>query len=111
MGSVAVALARSAVVLGRGAHPMQVTARPDGSRWTPLAGEWVQTFTRPEFLRERWNYENGEHVAIFGPTQIAGKTRLMFDLLEATDTQGLVRPPVMLVAKPKDKTVTAGITR
>lgn len=90
---------------------MHVTGRPDGSRWTAFGGEWVQVFTRAEFLRERWNYNNGEHVSIFGPTQLAGKTRLMFDLLDATDTSGLARPPTMLVAKPRDKVVNAGIAR
>lgn len=90
---------------------MQIVARPDGSRWAPFGGEWVQVFTRAEFLRERWDYRHGEHVSIFGPTQIAGKTRLMFDLLDATDTSRLSRPPTMLVAKPRDPTVAAGIRR
>src|SRR5207244_3976842 len=85
--------------------------RPDGSRWTVFGGERVQVFTRAEFLRERWHYNPGEHVSLFGPTQLAGKTRLMFDLLEATDTSFCQVPPVMLVAKPKDKTVVAGIQR
>lgn len=90
---------------------MYVIARPDGSRWTPLAGEWVQVFTRGEFLRERWDYQPGEHVSIFGPTQLAGKTRLMFDLLDATDTSWCRLPPTMLVAKPRDRTVAAGVSR
>lgn len=90
---------------------MYVTQRPDGSRWTGFGGEWVQVFTRGEFLRERWAYAPGEHVSIFGPTQLAGKTRLMFDLLEATDTSFCRKPPTMLVAKPRDKTVAAGIER
>jgi len=85
--------------------------RPDGSRWTPLAGEWVQVFGREEFLRERWHYGRGEHVSIMGPTQIAGKTRLMFDLLGATDTSWCRVPPVVLVAKPRDKTVGPAIAK
>lgn len=68
-------------------------------------------FTRDEFLRERWDYSPGEHVSIFGPTQLAGKTRLMFDLLSATDTSFCKIPPTMLVAKPRDRTVVAGIQR
>lgn len=90
---------------------MYVTARPDGSRWTGLGGEWVQVFTRDEFLRERWHYQPGEHVSIIGPTQLAGKTKLLFDLLAATDTSWCAKPPTMLVAKPRDKTVAAGVAR
>jgi hypothetical protein len=90
---------------------VHVTTRPDGTRWTALGGQWVQVFTRSEFLHERWDYQNGEHVSIFGPTQIAGKTRLMFDLLAHTDTSGLRLPPTMLVAKPRDMTVVGGIQR
>jgi hypothetical protein len=90
---------------------MHVTMRPDGSRWTSFGGEWVQVFTRAEFLRERWDYGPGEHVSMFGPTQLAGKTRLMFDLLGSTDTSWCRVPPTMLVAKPQDKVVAAGIER
>lgn len=90
---------------------MYVTARPDGSRWTGLGGEWVQVFTRDEFLRERWDYQPGEHTSIIGPTQLAGKTRLLTDLLAHTDTSWCSKPPVMLVAKPRDRTVSAGIAR
>ena len=90
---------------------MPVTVRPDGTRWTHFGGTWVQVFGRREFLGERWDYRPGEHVSIFGPTQLAGKTRLMFDLLAATDTSFCRTPPVMLVAKPRDKTVSAGIER
>src|SRR6266487_6377678 len=42
---------------------------------------------------------------------LAGKTRLMFDLLSATDTSFCSSPPTMLVAKPRDQVVTAGIAR
>src|SRR5882672_5636356 len=90
---------------------MHIVARSDGTRWTSLGGTWVQVFTRKEFLTTRWNYLYGEHVSIFGPTQLAGKTKLLFDLLASTDMTGLKKPPVMLVAKPRDKTVAAGIAR
>lgn len=90
---------------------MHVTTRPDGSRWTAFGGTWVPVFGRQEFLQERWDYHPGEHVSIFGPTQLAGKTRLMFDLLENTDTSFTKTPPVMLVAKPRDRTVLDGIQR
>jgi len=90
---------------------VHITTRPDGSRWTSFGGEWVQVFTRAEFLRERWDYQRGEHVSIFGPTQIAGKTHLMVDLLANTDTSFCRLPPTMLVAKPQDPTVVNGIGR
>jgi hypothetical protein len=76
-----------------------------------LGGTWVQVFTRAEFLTTRWQYGDGEHVAVFGPTQISGKTRLLFDLLAHTDTTEMIYPPVVLVAKPADKTVQADLVR
>jgi hypothetical protein len=88
-----------------------VVARPDGTRVTPLGGEWVQVFTRHEFLTERWHYGAGEHTSLIGPTQLAGKTTLLCDLLGHTDTSWCARPPTMLVAKPRDKVVAAGIER
>ncbi len=90
---------------------MQVTARPDGTRWTAFGGEWVQVFGRQEFMRERWSYGPGEHLSIMGPTQSAGKTTLLWDLLAATDTSWCRIPPTMLIAKPRDKVVAAGISR
>jgi hypothetical protein len=90
---------------------VHVTTRPDGTRWSAFGGEWVQVFTRAEFLAERWDYQPGEHVSLFGPTQLAGKTRLLFDLLANTDTSWCSRPPMMLVAKPRDRVVAAGIAR
>lgn len=93
------------------AKPWRIVRRPDGSRWTVLGGQSVPVYRRSEFLSERWDYRQGEHVAIFGPTQLSGKTRLMFDLLETTDSSELSLPPTMLVAKPRDVTVQAGIAR
>lgn len=60
---------------------------------------------RQEFLDHYWRYSPGEHVAAFGPTQRAGKTFLMFQLLRAS-----LRPDVRTTAfcmKPADKTVAA----
>jgi len=91
--------------------PLRVEADVDGSRFVELGGTPVQVFNREEFLRERLDYKTGEHVSILGPTQIAGKTRLMFDLLGAIDTSEMSHPPVMLVAKPRDRTVAAGVAK
>jgi hypothetical protein len=76
-----------------------------------FGGTWIRVLGRAEFLERYWSYHPGEHVAVLGPTQISGKTRLIFDLLAATDTQDLVYPPVVLVAKPKDRTVDADLAR
>lgn len=57
---------------------------------------------RREFLDHYWNYRPGQHVIAFGPTQRAGKTQLLFQLLEAAN-----RPDLRTVAfcmKPKDTT-------
>lgn len=62
----------------------------------------VESFPRDEFLTERWNYRAGEHVTILGPTG-TGKTYLAYQLLKATATPKL--PGVVLVMKPRDKTV------
>lgn len=90
---------------------MNVKTLADGSRWTMLGGTWVQVFSRDQFLSTRWVYGDGDHVAVFGPTQISGKTRLVFDLLAHTDTSEMIYPPVVLVAKPADKTVAADLDR
>jgi hypothetical protein len=62
----------------------------------------VARFGRDEFLEERWNYRAGEHVTILGPTG-SGKTYLAYQLLQQTASPRL--PGVVLVMKPKDKTV------
>lgn len=90
---------------------MRIYRSADGTRWTRLAGTWVQVFTRKQYLTEVWDYRNGDHVAVFGPTQLAGKTRLLMDLLEHTDTETLKIPPTLLVAKPQDKTLTPGLRK
>jgi hypothetical protein len=71
----------------------------------------VRVYTRREFLEEVWDYQPGNHVAIFGPTQSAGKTRLIFELLGATDTSWCAIPPVIFVAKPQSTTTASGISR
>lgn len=63
----------------------------------------VVTFSREEFRRERWDYRPGEHCAFIAPQQ-SGKTTLGFQLLEETATPQM--PAVVLVAKPRDTTVT-----
>jgi hypothetical protein len=61
-------------------------------------------FTRDEFLAERWDYRPGEHVTILGPTG-SGKTHLAYQLLDATASRDL--PAVVMVMKPRDRTVSA----
>jgi hypothetical protein len=68
----------------------------------------MERFTRAEFLAERWAYRPGEHVSLICPTQ-NGKTTMIWDLLKATDTSWCRRPPVMLVAKPRDPVVGRGL--
>lgn len=58
------------------------------------------TFTRTEFLEERWDYNPGEHVSFLGPTG-CGKTTLTYQLLEKTATPEL--PAIVMVMKPRDK--------
>lgn len=65
-------------------------------------------FDRDEFLSGRFDYRPGEHVSVIEPTQ-GGKTTLLFRLLESIPEQK--NPPVMLVAKPRDRTVSEGIER
>jgi len=83
----------------------------DGRRYVKLGGKWVEVVSRKDFMGERWDYNPGEHVLVIGPTQIAGKTTLLVDLLAATDTTDLNRPPVIMVTKPRDKVITAARQR
>lgn len=61
------------------------------------------TFSRSEFLAERWQYTAGEHVTILGPTG-SGKTQLSWELLEVTATPEV--PAVVLAMKPRDATTS-----
>lgn len=63
----------------------------------------VLRLERQEFLDHYWHYKPGEHVAAFGPTQRAGKTYLMFQLLQASLRPGLRTTAFCM--KPRDKTV------
>lgn len=62
----------------------------------------IETFTREEFVGERFDYQAGEHVSFLARTQ-AGKTTLAFELLEGIANPKL--PAVVLVMKPRDKVV------
>lgn len=62
----------------------------------------VETFSREEFLTNRWDYHAGEHVTILGPTG-SGKTHLAYQLLNESMSTRL--PALILVMKPRDKTV------
>ncbi len=63
--------------------------------------------SREEFIRHYWDYRPGEHVTWLAPTQW-GKTTFANQLLEVTATTKL--PAVVLIMKPRDKTV-AGFLR
>lgn len=64
----------------------------------------VTIFDREHFLTRRWRYAAGEHVSLLGPTQ-SGKTTLAYQLAERSSSPTL--PAVVLVMKPRDKTVTS----
>lgn len=63
----------------------------------------VQSFTREEFLRDRFWYRPGEHLTIISPTD-AGKTTLAFQLAGRVATPDL--PAIVMVRKARDATVT-----
>jgi hypothetical protein len=68
----------------------------------------VQHFERDDFLLNYWDYQAGQHVGLIGPSQRAGKTTFAFQLLEHTPDY---LPAAVLVMKPRDPTVSAGMTR
>lgn len=62
----------------------------------------VDSMSREEFFQEGWKYEPGEHVSFIGRNG-SGKTELAFELMERTATEEM--PALVLVMKPRDKTV------
>jgi hypothetical protein len=66
---------------------------------TRVSFEPAVSFPRKEFIRERFNYQAGQHVTFLAPTQ-AGKTTLAFELLEETATKDV--PAIVLVQKHRD---------
>lgn len=68
----------------------------------------VVRIPRTTFLTKHWDYGPGEHLTMLAPTQ-NGKTTTAFDLLDHLPKQD--KPPVLLVMKPRDKTVSDGIKK
>jgi len=68
----------------------------------------IAQIPRQLFLDRYWRYEDGQHVTILGRTG-AGKTYLGFQLLNASISKE--RPGVVLVMKPRDKTVVDFMTK
>jgi hypothetical protein len=60
-------------------------------------------FALDEFASSRFDYRDGHHVAAFGPSQIAGKSTLMFYLLGHVISPE--RPATALVMKHRDRVV------
>lgn len=60
-------------------------------------------FDLETFRTRHFDYRSGHHVAAFGPTQQAGKTTTMFQLLDAVASEEL--PATVLCMKHRDKTV------
>lgn len=60
-------------------------------------------FALDEFTRRRFGYRAGHHVAAYGPTQQAGKSTLLFALLDSVASEDL--PATVLVMKHRDRTV------
>lgn len=56
-----------------------------------------------EFKAKRFGYAAGHHLALFGPTQIAGKSTTAFSLLDAVASEDL--PATVLCMKHRDRTV------
>jgi hypothetical protein len=72
-----------------------------------MAAPVLTRFSREEFLRERWDYQPGEHVFVCQPSQ-GGKTHWLFQLAAATE---FPKPPVALVMKAVDPTPAAWTER
>jgi hypothetical protein len=68
----------------------------------------VMHLERQDFLENYFDYQPGQHVALIGPTQRAGKTTFAFQLLEHTPSW---LPAEVLVMKPRDRVVSANAAR
>lgn len=55
------------------------------------------------FRQRHFDYRDGHHVAAFGPTQISGKSTLLFQLLQAAASPD--RPGTVLCMKHKDRVI------
>lgn len=62
----------------------------------------VLRLQREEFLTRYWHYKPGQHVFAVGPTQRAGKSYLLFQLLAAAKAEAA---RTVFCMKPRDKTV------
>lgn len=69
---------------------------------TAVVSVALETFTREEFIADRWWYQPGEHVTILAPTNY-GKTWWTNQLLTATATPDM--PAIVLATKPRDTTM------
>lgn len=69
-----------------------------------VRSDGVTQFGRQEFAENRFDYRPGQHVVFGGPSQMAGKTTLAFDLLQYVATPEL--PAYVAVSKPDDKVST-----
>jgi len=61
----------------------------------------VASFSRDEFLNERFDYQPGEHTSFIEPTQ-GGKTHLMYQMLDVAMTQNPQLRTVSLMPKSRD---------
>jgi hypothetical protein len=57
------------------------------------------------FRRRKFDYKPGHHLAVFGPTQIAGKSTLSFALLEAVIANWPEIRPTTLCMKHRDRVI------
>jgi DNA polymerase III delta prime subunit len=62
-----------------------------------------ETIPRKDFVKDYFDYSEGEHVTFLGPTG-SGKTTLASELIHENATRN--HPALVLVIKPKDETVT-----
>lgn len=68
-------------------------------------------FGLEEFRTRKFDYRPGHHVAVFGPTQIAGKSTVSFALLEAVTARYPEIRPVTLSMKHQDRVIAAWTKR